>query len=94
MKKGMVAKAVNRRVEVDEASYTQALELGPTAGLVDVLAVAMEKERRAFRFYADLAGIMAENEVHEVILELAEEEVRHLIWIEMEYNKLMTPEGK
>jgi rubrerythrin len=91
MKEGLVAKAAGRLIEGGEADYARELELGPGAELIDILAVAMEKERKAFRFYADLAGIMSENEVRDVILELAEEEVRHLVSIEVEYNRLTAP---
>ena len=89
MKEGIVAKAVDKLIEVEEADYAREMQLDPDAELAGVLSVAIEKERRAFRFYADLAGIMPEADVHEVILGLAEEEVRHLIWIEREYRKMV-----
>lgn len=48
----------------------------------------MEKERRSFRFYVEFAGMMWDEEVHGMLLELTEEEARHLIWLEMEYDGL------
>ena len=94
MKERPVAKIAGGLIEVGGADYAREPELAPGAELIDVLAVAMKKERKAFRFYADLAGIMSENEVREVILELAEEEVLHLVSIEVEYNRLTaSPEG-
>ena len=54
----------------------------------DALSLAIRKERRSFRFYAELAGAVPEKDVHDTLLELAEEEARHLVQFEMEYNRL------
>jgi rubrerythrin len=88
MKEGIVAKTVGDFVDFGLPDYSQELDLAPDASVADALVVAMEKERRAFRFYVEFAGIVQEDELHGMLLELAEEEARHLIWLEMEYNKL------
>jgi rubrerythrin len=92
MKEGIVAKTVGRLIDVGEADYAGELDLGPDVDFKEALGMAIEKERRSFRFYTDLAGIVPEREVHDVLLELAEEEARHLVRFEMEYNKLATQE--
>jgi len=88
MKEGIVAKTVDNFVDFGLPDYSQDLDLAPDGSVADALVVGMEKERRAFRFYVDFAGIVREEELHGMLVELAEEEARHLIWLEMEYNKL------
>jgi rubrerythrin len=88
MKEGIVVKPVDDSVDFGLPDYSQELDLAPDAGVADALVVGMEKERRAFRFYVDFAGIVHEEGLHGMLLELAEEEARHLIWLETEYNRL------
>ncbi|MHC4563948.1 MAG: ferritin family protein, partial [Planctomycetota bacterium] len=92
MKQGVVAKTVGRLIEVDEADYAEKLRLGPEVSVKDALVMVVEKERRSFRFYADVAGIVLNPEVHETLLELAEEEARHMVRFEREYRKLTADE--
>lgn len=53
---------------------------------LDALRLAMEKERAAFRLFAELMAVTEEPEAREVLAELAEEEVRHLLRLEKEYE--------
>jgi len=92
MKEGLVAKTVGRFVEVEEAAYAAEFEVGPDTDFKDILSMVMQKERRSFRFYAHLAGIVLEEDVHEVLLELAEEESRHMVRFERAYERLTSNE--
>lgn len=92
MKEGMVARTVGRLIDVGEADYAREFDLGSDVDFREALGMAIEKERRSFRFYTHLAGIVLEEEVHEVLLQLAEEEARHLVRFEREYNKLTAKE--
>lgn len=92
MKQGLVAKTVGRLIDVDEADYAEEFRLGPEVNFKDALAMVVEKERRSFRFYADMAGIVPAPEIHEALLELAEEEARHMVRFEREYKKLTADE--
>ena len=94
MKEGVVAKTAGRLVEVDKADYADDFSLGPEAGFREILGMVMAKERRSFRFYVHLAAIVLEEDVHEVLLQLAEEEARHLVRLEREYNKLTADERR
>jgi rubrerythrin len=91
-KEGFVATTAGKLVEVDVPDYSAELEPGPRAEHRDVLAVAIRKERRSFRFYAQLAGMASEGPVREACLELAEEEARHLLQFEAAYNRLASKE--
>jgi rubrerythrin len=55
---------------------------------VDVLLLAIEKERASFRMYINLLPDIQDEESHELLLALAEEEVKHKVRFETEYNKL------
>ena len=57
--------------------------------LVDVLAIAIEKERRSVRFYVQLAATIKDSEFREVLLALAEQEAGHKARFEIEYQRLI-----
>ena len=91
MKEGIVAMTVGVLPETsgegfaadpDQATkqmiYTEALDVG------------IRKERRSFRLYARLAGLIAEAATSETLLSLAEEEARHLTALQKQYEKAMT----
>ena len=54
----------------------------------DALFLGMKKEKTSFRLYVDLAALMDDEDSHEVLLTLAEEEARHKMQLEAEYDKL------
>ena len=93
LKEGLVVKRLGQLDDVGEAEYTADLALGPDAEYRDVVSMGVRKERRAFRFYTQLAGIVGEKSTRDVLLELAEEEARHLVQFEAEYNRLVA-EGR
>jgi len=88
MKEGIVTRSVGKLADLPEADYAAELEVGAEVDFKAALATAIQKERMAFRFYARLAGIVSEELVRDVLLELAEQEARHLVRFEAEYNKL------
>ncbi len=88
MKEGLVAKTVGRLIDVGEPEYAAELEIGPDIEYARAIDTAVRKERRSFRFYIHLAGIVLEEDVHNLLLELAEEEARHLVQLDTEYRKL------
>ena len=88
MKEGLVAKTLGRLLEVDKPDYAAEAETKSDMEQKDALSLAIRKERRSFRFYVEVAGVVAEEHMHDVLLELAEEESRHLVKFEMEYNRL------
>jgi len=50
----------------------------PSAGIEDVVAAALEAERRGHRFYAGVAGATHDPEVRELAREFAAEEAEHV----------------
>ncbi len=55
----------------------------------DMLLLAMEKEDAAFRIYVTLAGSVSDEESREMLLALAQEEVKHKLRFEAEYDALL-----
>jgi rubrerythrin len=57
----------------------------------DALIVAIKKEEIAFQLYSELASKVKNYELKSVFYQLAEEEVRHKILFEKEYEKITQP---
>jgi rubrerythrin len=55
----------------------------------DVLLLGMEKEDAAFRIYVNLAANARDEESRETLLGLAQEEVKHKLRFEAEYETLL-----
>jgi rubrerythrin len=54
----------------------------------DMLLLGIAKEEAAFRMFVNLIPTVQDEESREILLVLAEEEVRHKLRFENEYNKL------
>lgn len=57
----------------------------------DALSLAIEKEKAAFRLYCEMIAMSEDEESTQTFLRLAEEETRHMIMFETEYNKVIPP---
>ncbi len=55
----------------------------------DMLTMAIQKEESSFRLYVDLASRVTSEDAYETFLALAEEEVRHKMRFEMEYDNIL-----
>jgi len=59
----------------------------------DMLIMAMQKEESSFRLYVDLAARVTSEDARETLLALAEEEVKHKLRFETEYEMLQKDGG-
>ena len=50
----------------------------------------MKKEKAAFRLYQDLAGLVQDEKIKALFLSLAQEEAKHKLRFEVEYDDLLT----
>ena len=57
------------------------------------LIVAMKKEKEAFRMYSDLASVAQTAGLKELLLGLAQEEARHKLRFEVEYDDVILSEN-
>lgn len=59
----------------------------------ETLVLAMQREKASFRLYTDLAERVAAAELREVFLGLAQEEAKHKLRFEVEYDDLVFTEN-
>jgi len=58
---------------------------------VQALVLAIQKERAAFRLYIQIMTTVKDQELSAVLMELAEEEMRHVIELEQQYEAIVHP---
>ena len=91
MKEGMVAMTVGVLPETSGKGFAaDPDQVAKQMVYTEALGLAVQKERRSFRLYARLAGLVAEAATSETLLSLAEEEARHLTALEAQYKNAMT----
>ncbi len=57
------------------------------------LILAMKKEKAAFRLYNDLAGLTEDEGLRDLLLGLAQEEAKHKLYFEVEYDDRILKEN-
>jgi rubrerythrin len=91
MKEGMVAGTVGVLPEISgDNPVLDPEQIAEHMTYAEALGLAVQKEKRSFRLYARLAGLVTEEELGETLLSLAEEEAKHLVALEEQYKKTMT----
>jgi rubrerythrin len=58
-------------------------------GYQEALIVAMKKEKAAFKLYTDLAASTADERIKATFSALAQEEAKHKLRFEIEYDNLL-----
>ena len=61
--------------------------IDPNLKPVDILRLALERERDAFQFYSEAAGVSTDPASKATFLEMAEEEKRHIQQLEEELDR-------
>ena len=74
------------------ADYVVEVEPGPDMDYQDALVLAMKKEKASFRLYTDLADSVADETQRQTFLSLAQEEARHKLRFETEYDDVVLKE--
>ena len=74
------------------ADYMVDVEASANMSYADALIVAMKKEKSAFRLYNDLAG-KAPSNMKNIFLSLAQEESKHKLRFEIEYDDFVLREN-
>jgi rubrerythrin len=74
------------------AGLAEDSEIRDDMSLVELLAIAMKREDRAYRLYIELAASSATPECIDLFLFLAQEEAKHRLWFETEYKKRVEQE--
>jgi len=69
------------------ADYANDVELTEKASYQTILMFAMKQEKQAFRLYTDLAEKAESEEIRDLFLSLAQEEAKHKLRFEIEYDE-------
>jgi rubrerythrin len=83
----LLAAAAKQVIDLKIGDYLVASE--PTEGMEyqDALILAMKKEKAAFRLYSDLGNSIEDASLRETFLSLAQEEAKHKLRFEVEYDE-------
>lgn len=82
--------AMRPRQEIPDlkiGDYLVSVEPNEVMDYQGALLVAMKKEKAAFKLYTDLAASTADEQVGELFLALAQEEAKHKLRFELEYDE-------
>jgi len=91
VKAGKTMKSAGKAVkDMKIADYTVDIEPRPNMDYQDALLLAMKKEKAAFKLYSDLATSTEDQDVKTVLLGLAQEEAKHKLRFEIEYDDSLT----
>lgn len=87
MKTGDLPAVTGERVhDLKIADYLVDAEVSPSMTYPEALLFAMKAEKAAFRLYSDLASSAATRQLAEVFRSLAQEEAKHKLRFELEYE--------
>jgi rubrerythrin len=75
------------------ADYLVAVPAGPDLSYQDALILAMKREKASFKLYTRLAARVQDPEAARTFRELAQEEARHKLRFEIEYDEMVLHEN-
>ncbi|HUT29529.1 MAG TPA: ferritin family protein [Sedimentisphaerales bacterium] len=74
------------------ADYVVEGEPRPDMSYADALVLAMKREKTSYRLYIDLAAVAEAEELTDMFLALAQEEAKHKLRFEIEYDDVILKE--
>ena len=89
MKRGKVVRPSENESYRIKGDFTLETDFSKDISYADALMIAIRKEQASFKLYVELMRISENEEAFEAFMALAEEEVRHKLMFEAEYNNLM-----
>ncbi len=89
LKRGHVVPPYEKVAPAEHNFFVPDLQAKLDLDYKDVLLLGIEKEQASFESYVNLLATTKDPEVREMLMELAEEEVRHKLRFESEYEILM-----
>jgi len=94
IKAGKAFETTQKRVmDLKIGDYLVDSEPGPDLDYQSALVIAMKKEKAAFKLYTDLAASTDDSSVREIFLALAQEEAKHKLRFEIEYDDYVLTEN-
>ncbi|MHC4395526.1 MAG: ferritin family protein [Planctomycetota bacterium] len=93
MKIGKPVLVVDEKIPESKEDYIISTDDSPLdMAYKDILMLGMEKEEASFRTYVNLLPNVHDEQSREVLLGIAEEEVKHKLRFELEYEMLLKKE--
>ena len=83
---GSLEPAKGKVIDLKIGDYLVEKEANPDLSYQDSLILAMKMEKAAFRLYTDLAETVGDPQLRELFLSLAQEEAKHKLRFEVEYD--------
>jgi len=78
--------AVKKIRDLKIADYLVEVDADKELNYQEALILAMKKEKAAFKLYNDLADATEDSSLYSLLLELAQEEAKHKLRFEVEYD--------
>lgn len=93
IKQGQKIQPAAKVTDLRIADYVVDVEPGPDMSYQDALVLAMKNEKAAFRLYMDLADQVQNKDQKAIFLVLAQEEAKHKLRFEIEYDDAVLTEN-
>ncbi|UCE37703.1 MAG: ferritin family protein [Thermoplasmata archaeon] len=94
VKEGKQLMPVEQKItDLKIGDYLVDVPAGPDMDYQDALILAMKKEKASFRLYTDLAATTEDSTLQSLMQGLAQEEAKHKLRLEMEYDEFFLTEG-
>ncbi|NLI98920.1 ferritin family protein [bacterium] len=96
VKEGKIMLSVSQKIQnLRIADYLAKvdIELNAEFDFQKALIVAMQREKASFKLYTDLAAITDNPELEELLLGLAQEEAKHKLYFEIQYDEHILTEN-
>ena len=90
---GKMGPATQEILDLKIGDYLVEGEPGPDMDYQQALILAMQQEKAAFKLYTDLAGATDDANVRDLLLGLAQEEAKHKLRFEVEYDEQILTEN-
>jgi rubrerythrin len=86
---GRLLPSRNRVLDLKLADYLVTGDVSEDMDYQQALIVAMKKEKASFKLYTDLADRVDDSTIQTMFLSLAQEEARHKLRFEVEYDEVI-----
>ncbi len=90
---GIMESSKEKVMDMKVADYMAHVTVSPDMTYADALIVAMKKEKAAFKLYLALSERVADSSMKALFLSLAQEESKHKLRFEIEYDENVLKEN-
>lgn len=93
VKKGNIQPTIGKVTDLKIADYMVDVQPSPNMDYQSAIILAMKKEKAAFKLYTTLASKTQNPELRDMFLSLAQEEAKHKLRFEIEYDNEVMKEN-